>query len=445
MEIAQRKIVINPKKKFQKIEGFGVSGAWWAQHIGGWDEERRNKIIDLLFDREKGIGLSIYRYNIGAGSGMNIADPWRRTDSFELEKGKYDWEKDKNAVWVLRAARDKGVEKFVAFANSPPARMTRTGCITGGERGESNLRKDMYEDFAQYLIDIVKHLREENKIPIEYISPINEPEWDWKSSKGQEGCHYAIDECFEVVKVLINKIKENDIDVKVSVIEAGRWEDVRIYIDKILGDKDVRRELDHFSVHSYYSDRNSKERIANYMRRNYLEIKIWMSEWTEMENGRDYNMNSALTLANTLHDDITIGQVSSWQYWIAVSKYNYRDGLIYTNEGTQDIEETKRLWSLGNYSKYIKPGYLRIDTQTGNKDLKVSGYINRKGEEIVVVVINNSDGSIPANLLLETSKEFEDVNIFETSEKNNLENIYSDSVKKRYIFNPRSITTLVFH
>lgn len=440
---ANKKVVINTKKTLQEIEGFGVSGAWWPQVIGGWDDENRNRIVDLLFDREKGIGLSIYRYNIGAGSGINIMDPWRRTESFEIEKGKYDWDKDKNAIWVLRAARNKGVEKFVTFTNSPPARMTRTGYVTGGEKGESNLRKDMYEDFAQYLIGIAKYLKEEEEIPIGYISPINEPQWDWNNNKGQEGCHYTADECLEVVKILINKIKENNIEVKVSAIEAGQWKDAYVYINKILGDKDVRRELDHFAIHSYWSDRNSKKRIANYIEKHYPEIKIWMSEWTEMKNGRDYGMNSALTLANTIHDDITIGKVTSWQYWIAVSKYNYRDGLVYTNEGTQEVLETKKLWALGNYSKFIKPGYLRIDAQTNNRELKVSAYIDEKRKKIVVVVINNSQDVITVGLLLETGEKFEDVNMFETSKENNLENIYVGSAKKKYSFNPESITTLL--
>ena len=68
-------ILIDPQKTYQTIESFGVSGAWWAQEIGGWEEPdeesglpKRERIAELLFDREKGIGVSCYRYNLGAGS-----------------------------------------------------------------------------------------------------------------------------------------------------------------------------------------------------------------------------------------------------------------------------------------------------------------------------------------------------------------------------------------
>jgi len=187
-------IELDPSEEHQTIEGFGASGAWWAQDVGGWEEEVRDRVIRLLFDHDEGIGLSVYRYNIGAGSGKEIRDPWRRTETFEVTPGVYDWTRDRNAIWVAQAAHAAGVERFVAFANSPPARMTRSGLVSGAatdERGgwadlrvwmgdlpstltglelsprhtRSNLRPDMVDAFARYLVDIVRHLREVEGIP----------------------------------------------------------------------------------------------------------------------------------------------------------------------------------------------------------------------------------------------------------------------------------------
>ncbi|MGB2862316.1 MAG: glycoside hydrolase, partial [Sedimentisphaerales bacterium] len=62
---------LKPGEVRQEIDGFGASGAWWAQIIGGWEESKRQEIVELLFGK-KGIGLSIYRYNVGAGSGEEI-------------------------------------------------------------------------------------------------------------------------------------------------------------------------------------------------------------------------------------------------------------------------------------------------------------------------------------------------------------------------------------
>lgn len=65
---------INSNKRFQTFEGFGASGAWWAQMVGTWTHPDadgvpvRDKISSLLFSKTDGIGLDIYRYNIGGGS-----------------------------------------------------------------------------------------------------------------------------------------------------------------------------------------------------------------------------------------------------------------------------------------------------------------------------------------------------------------------------------------
>lgn len=69
------KLNINEEKRYQTIEGFGASGAWWAQIVGNWTHEDpisgkpvRDRISELLFSKTEGIGLGIYRYNIGGGS-----------------------------------------------------------------------------------------------------------------------------------------------------------------------------------------------------------------------------------------------------------------------------------------------------------------------------------------------------------------------------------------
>ena len=61
------RININFDKTFQKYEGIGASGAWWSQIVGGWDcidqngKEIRDAISALLYSRDKGIGMNIYR------------------------------------------------------------------------------------------------------------------------------------------------------------------------------------------------------------------------------------------------------------------------------------------------------------------------------------------------------------------------------------------------
>jgi hypothetical protein len=68
----------------------------------------------------KGIGLSLWRFNIGAGTAeqgaaSGIKDEWRRAESFLNNDGTYNWDKQAGQVWFLKAAKERGVNEFLAF------------------------------------------------------------------------------------------------------------------------------------------------------------------------------------------------------------------------------------------------------------------------------------------------------------------------------------------
>lgn len=436
-------IQIDSGKQLQAIEGFGASGAWWAQDVGGWNDDSRERIIKLLFDQEEGIGLSIYRYNIGGGDGEDIPDSWRRAETFEIARGEYDWSRDANAIWVLKAAQQAGVEHFVAFANSPTARMTYSGRTNGDEEQPSNLPEEMYPQFAQYLVDVVQHLQEDEGIPIGWLSPINEPQWEWLTKNGQEGCHYTPDEVAGMTKALIQTVQDNNLDVKISAFESGEWKDSSNYIERLLSDSEIAPYLDHLAIHSYWSDGLDKERLIFYLDKHYPGIAIQTTEWTEMEQGRDTGMVSALLLANTIHEDLTIGRVISWQYWIAVSKYNFRDGLLYVALNDHEITETKRLWAMGNYSRFVRPGYQRVVAESSLPNLKTTAFESPDKTKLVVVVVHNGDQEVTIEIN-NSQTGFSLVFMYETSKENDLAEILSGAVTETFAFKPKSVTTLVY-
>ena len=436
-------IQIDAEAEKQTIEGFGAAGAWWAQDVGGWEDDKRTLVADLLFDRKKGAGLSFYRYNIGGGNGENIQDEWRRAETFEVAPGKYDWTRDANAMWMLRAARDRGVENFVAFVNSPPARMTVSGLTTGEKDGKSNLRPEMYGEFSQYLVDVVRHMREEEGIPVQWISPLNEPQWNWSYKNGQEGCHYGPDEVLALTRTLLQTLQDNQLDVQLSMFESGEWKSSDVYIEKLASDPAIWSALPHLSIHSYWSTRADKERFMKYMNKNHPGKALWMSEWTEMTEGRDAGMDSALVMASTMHDDLTIADVTSWQYWIAVSKYQYRDGLIYVDPLDHDIQQTKRLWVMGNYSRFIRPGFVRLETQGSTETLQVSAYRSADDRRWVLVAVNQADWPVTIQLSAINGQLPGQIEQFETSEQHNLEAVGSGSAQEAWTLAPMSVTTLV--
>jgi hypothetical protein len=77
--------------------------------------------------------------------------------------------------------------------------------------------------------------------------------------------------------------------------------------------------------------------------------------------GKDLGIDPALYMAKVIHNDLVNANASAWHWWIAISPYNYKDGLVYIdkNKTDGDFKSSKMLWALGNYSRFIRPGAVR--------------------------------------------------------------------------------------
>ena len=132
----------------------------------------REDIADLLFSPTHGIGLSQYRYHAGAGIQPEIRDPWRTAETFEVDRGVYDWSRDPGGRWMLLAAKERGVEDFTLFSLSPPQRLSANGKTFADEGATSNLKPENYAEYAQYLADIIKHFDEEYGVRFSRRQPL---------------------------------------------------------------------------------------------------------------------------------------------------------------------------------------------------------------------------------------------------------------------------------
>ena len=122
--------------------------------------------------------------------------------------------------WFLQAAKERGVETFIAFVNSPPVWMTKNGhAQPDPNSGSTNLKAEYVDDFAVFLADVLEHFQNERGIHFDYISPINEPTWDWNRA-GQEGNRYNNDDLIEVIRTLYHELVARGLDVKISAPEG---------------------------------------------------------------------------------------------------------------------------------------------------------------------------------------------------------------------------------
>ncbi|OMF29786.1 hypothetical protein BK133_17465 [Paenibacillus sp. FSL H8-0548] len=461
-------VTIDASQINQTIENFGASDAWSMDPLGKeWSEENKNRVADLLFSVEKGIGLSSWRFNIGAGSTETdqtiISNPWRRSESFkQTESGPYDWSKQAGQQWFLDAAEARGVDTLIAFVNSPPVWMTKNGhAQPDASVGSTNLNPSYIDDFAIFVSDVLEHFKDEKGIEFDYISPINEPTWDWNKA-GQEANRYNNEDIKSVIHALYDELSERNLGAKISApdgveitsllddsyyqqfmatstnandnkqqysggansLNVGKY---REYIKDLLGDSEIAGKIDHkIASHSYWSDHKD---AVNGDRLGYLRdllwenlqemdplVRYWVTEYCILGsggdlpgNGRDLGIDPALVMARTIHYDLTRANASAWQWWTAVSKEDYKDGLIYTDYklpgDEQTIYESKMLWGMGNFSKFIRPGAKRIGVLGLNDNepygLMGSAYIHEQDRKITNVYVNNSNEAKQVSIQIE--------------------------------------------
>lgn len=451
---------IDRGQKYQTLRGFGASGAWWAQEVGSWDhidaasgKPVRERIAELLFSKTGGIGLRVFRYNIGAGSADSgigdIGNALRRTHCFETAPGSYDWLRDEAAVTMMRLAAQNGADELILFANSPPERLTVNGKAHCESGFRPNLKKENAPAFARFLMDVTEHFVREG-LPVKYISPVNEPQWKWTG--GQEGCHYRPRGVHAVMRACAEEREKRPAlkGVKLSGPENG---DIRFfnksYLRPLLKDGMIRRHFDAVDVHSYFTlirvpllagllnDRPAfLRRFGRWMAKKHPDVPVNMSEWTHMKGGRDHGMDSALVMARTIIEDLTLMNVVSWQHWIAVSEVDFCDGLIYINLDTKTYEMTKRYYATGNFSLFLPAGAVRVRAQSGRDNLLLLA-CEYEGT-LRVIAVNESAEEMacafppgPAELIV-------------TDKDSDLETVPLDGTGS-VTLRPRSVNTIIWH
>ena len=264
---------------------------------------------------------------------------------------------------------------------------------------------------------------------------------------GQEGCHYRPLQVYELMKVFAREMDRRPAlrALKLSGAENGdiRWFN-KTYSAVMLHDKTVRRRVDAVDVHSYFLTPNVPLAAklmpsrASFLRRYrafmdlcYPGVAVRTSEWTHMQGGRDYGMDSALEQTKVIIEDLTLLNVTAWQLWIAVSNVDYCDGLLYENDDSRTFETTKRYYAFGNFTKFIEPGSVRIKADAG-KGLSCAAFA-KDGRTVAVV----ANPGAARHILLPTDPKA----VYLTDPTHDL----SKTDAERLFFMPaKSVATLIF-
>ena len=339
---------IDASRTYQTIDGFGASSAWIGHKITAG-------LADIFWkdDTLDGhIGLSLLRTRIDA-------DGYSRTESSP----------------VLRAIEVNPDLRIWSTSWTPPVEFKDNGSLFGG-----HFIADLpsMEGFAEHLVRYVQDFKTNTGVDLYAVSFQNEPD---SAGEVSNGCFWTPNQISVFLRDFLGPAFDNaGITAKRMIGESVR-NDLAI-TDPALLDSAAAGYADIIGTHLYLGGPNP------YPLAESLNKPYWATEVSGLD-GVDTGIANALMWADMIHDCLVRCNMSAFHYWWLV---NY--GTADDDEGLCNAEgnPTPRLYALGNFSKFIRPGFVRIAT-TGSlpAGVNVSAFYGSEYNRLVIVVVNSGD------------------------------------------------------
>jgi glucuronoarabinoxylan endo-1,4-beta-xylanase len=314
----------------QAISGFG------GINVPGWIPDLTPEQVDTAFGNGPGqIGMSILRVRIPY-------DPLQ----FGLE--------------VPAAARASLLgAKVIASPWTPPPSLKTNQDIVGGE-----LERAAYGAYADHLLGF-RDFMEANGVPIYAVSVQNEPD----VRVTYESCDWTAEQILEWV------VEQGPKFADTQLIAAESFNFNRTMTDPILNDPAAAAEVDIIGGHIYGNG------LFDYPLAREKGKEVWMTEHYTSSNIDANAWPQALAVGTEIHRSMA-ANFSAYIWWYIRRFYGpiTEDGLV-----------SKRGYMMAQYSKFIRPGDVRIGaTQPANAAVQVTAYEN-DADQVVIVAVNSSE------------------------------------------------------
>lgn len=346
-------ITINTETTYQTIAGFGGANRMWGTNF-----LKPAEFPKAFGTGDSQLGLSIFRIRIPSNP-----DEWPAILESAL------------------GAQQYGVKIF-ASPWSPPAALKSNGSDVGGYLLPENYGafKDHINSFVQYM--------SYNGVDIYAVSIQNEPD----IQVSYESCDWSAPQMIDFIKNYGDLIT----GAKLAAPESFRFDPD--FTNMLLNDADATDSFDMVAGHIYGSG------LGAFPLAEQQNKEIWMTEylmnlgtgnsgapaWQTYTSAAKWD--ETLSMLTTMHDAMTYNW-NAYIWWYLQRYYSFiGDG----EQGTTNGAILKRGYAFSQFSRFVRPGYIRVGTQTTNSNLKITAYEGT--DKIVAVIIN--DGTFTGKIAL---------------------------------------------
>jgi len=341
-------ITINESSLQQKITGFGVSSAWAGSYANASDP-------DYLWSTTTGAGLSLLR--IRYGDGLAIAQA-------AVKAGVTVW----MTPWGTGTNGATGGVDTTTQANA-------NGCKTSVPVLTNP------QDWANTLASYVTKAMSQG-VPLYAVSAENEPD----SCGINSTTSFSAAQLATWIGGYLGPAMA-PLGVKVMGPETQNACGFTSYYSAIQNDAAAWSATNILASHEYGCGTLPSEPAIAAANKEFWETEV--DTGTASGDTPGDGIASALLTVTTMHNDLTKANLNAWHYWWLYCSNN--SGCLY-DTGTKVW--AKRLWAMGNFSRFVRPGWKRVATSgTAPSGVLVSAYINPANNALSIVAINSNTSS----------------------------------------------------
>jgi glucosylceramidase len=388
---ASQTITVNPSTTYQSMTGFGASftdsSAWLVAN-----SPLRSQIMTKLFSPTNGIGLDFLRQPIGASDFSQSLFSYDDMPSGQTDPTLAHFSVAHDNAYILpvlqQALSLNPNITIMATPWSPPGWMKSSGSMIGG-----TLNSGDYQVFADYLTKFVQAYGAAG-VPISLITAQNEPEYSPSNYPGST--FTASQEASFIGNNLGPDLQKAGLSTKIIAYDHN-WNDTT-FPETVLGDPTAGPYTAGVAWHCYAGDPSAQTTVHDA----YPNKDTYFTECSGTQSA-----NPADTFADSLDwqtENLIIGATRNWAKTVATwnmalnpsggPSMNCTDctGVVTVDNSADTAAYNAEYYVLGQASKFVKPGAVRIDSNTfGSGNVEDVAFRNPDGSNALIVL--NADTS----------------------------------------------------
>lgn len=380
-------LTIDPSFTDQVIEGFGASMTESsALVIQGLAPEHRTEVMNNLFS-EDGIRMSYLRLAMGASdfatsnySYSDIVDPQTGTD---MTLANFSIARDEEAI-IPQTLVAKQLNPQLSLMGSPwsaPAWMKSNGSMNGG-----TIKDEFIDVYANYFVKFVEAYQAKG-LTIDSVTIQNEPLYQ---TAGYPTMEMSANQHIALTIAIGEQFEANDIDSKILIFDHN-W-NLASYANTVMNNTDVQRYAAGAAYHCYGGDYTIQQSFRN----QFPTKGLWFTECSGGGWATDFGANLMWQTKNLFIGSMNYGSKSVLLWNLALDEeggpknggcQNCR-GVV-TIATTGEVTYNEEYYTLGQFSKFVMPGAVRIGSsfsKTLGNTLSSIAFRNPNGDHVVVIL-----------------------------------------------------------